>query len=108
MAAWGAGIIAFARTNEGIEVSAHIPSRPVDHLSAQEQDTLSARITTAVAPHIKATARVSRTTRLDGLPAIVQKIALTGLEQVEKITVTYLQQGKEIVKEYTPHQFYER
>jgi hypothetical protein len=43
---------------------------------------------------------------MDGLPAVLKKIEMTGKNGVERVKVTYEQNERDIVKTYTVNQFY--
>lgn len=43
---------------------------------------------------------------LDGLPALLKKIEMTGIKHVETVKVTYQQNEQKLVRNYTVDQFY--
>jgi hypothetical protein len=61
----------------------------------------------AVIEHIRAIPNKAKNIEsLDGLPALLKKIEMTGTNHVEKVNVTYEQNEREIVRTYAVDQFY--
>ncbi len=61
----------------------------------------------AVIEHIRAIPKKAKSiVSLDGLPALLKKIEMTGKNHVERVNVTYEQNKQELVRKYTVSQFY--
>ena len=84
-----------------VHVSGQIKSDPLD----QAQETL--RLATEVADEInKATTKCQSVIQIDGHPASVIGLKMTGETSVENIGITYISNGETHTRDYAKQDFY--
>jgi hypothetical protein len=84
----------------------HVPGQIKSDPLEQAQETL--RLATEVADEIKrATAKCQSVTQIDGHPASIVGLNMTGRTSVENIGITYISNGVSHTRDYPKQEFYE-